>query len=224
MIVSLTREQVRRVDQLAIDQYGMTGLVLMENAGHGAAALILKHYDLPLRCVILCGPGNNGGDGCVIARHLHNAGCSIRLMVTGDESKMSPDMFANYSIVKAMELNPFVASDQNSQAAFVETIQPEELVIDALLGTGFQGQVRSPIVELIPSVNQRSKRAVVAIDIPSGLDCDSGSPTNATIIADVTITFVARKTGFDGPEAAKYTGQVEIVDIGVPSRVMDDLS
>ena len=90
MIASLTREQVRRVDQLAMDQYGMTGLVLMENAGHGAAALILKHYDLPLRCVILCGPGNNGGDGCVIARHLHNAGCSVRLMVTGDESKMSP--------------------------------------------------------------------------------------------------------------------------------------
>lgn len=222
MIKSLTREQVRRVDQIAIDQYCMTGLVLMENAGRNASAVIMKHYSLPLRCVIICGPGNNGGDGCVIARHLHNAGCDVRIMVTGDESKMSSDMFSNYRIVKAMGLNPVIAPDQISQTAFVDSLQPDDLLIDALLGTGFQGQVRSPVAELIQCVNQRPRMAVVAIDIPSGLDCDSGSPTHATIIADLTITFVARKIGFDRPQAAKYTGQIEVADIGVPEQIIDE--
>jgi len=218
----LTREQVRRVDQLAVHQYGMTGLVLMENAGRGAAAIIKEKYCSSSSVLICCGPGNNGGDGCVIARHLHNAGWTVRVMVTGDQSKMSPDMLSNYRIIESMGLTPMIATDSDAQQAMINTIDKDELVIDALLGTGFQGQVRSPLSELIEAMNDSPKQSLIAIDIPSGLECDAGIPTNATIKADRTITFVAPKVGFSSPEAASFLGQVEVVDIGVPQEAITE--
>lgn len=222
MCTILTREQVRRVDQLAVQKYGMTGLVLMENAGRGAAAIILKIYGASSSAMIFCGPGNNGGDGCVIARHLHNAGWTVRVMVTGDQSKMSPDMSANYGIIESMGLKPIIATDHDTQQAMIKTIDKDELVIDALLGTGFQGQVRSPLAELIEAMNESPKKSLIAIDIPSGLECDAGTPTNATIKADRTITFVASKVGFSSPEATSFLGHVDVVEIGVPNEVITE--
>lgn len=218
----LTREQVRRVDQLAEHQYGMTPLVLMENAGRGAATIINEKFGSSSNALICCGPGNNGGDGCVIARHLHNAGWTVRVMVTGDQSKMSPDMLANYRIIESMGLEPMIATDHDAQQAMINTIDQNELVIDALLGTGFQGQVRSPLAELIEAMNDSPKQSLIAIDIPSGLECDAGTPTNATIRADQTITFVAPKVGFSSPEAASFLGQVDVVDIGVPQEAISE--
>ena len=91
--------------------------------------------------------------------------------------------------------------------------------MDALLGTGFSGEVRSPLAELIHALNAASKRAVVAVDLPSGLDCDTGTPGRATIRADLTITFVARKRGFDSREAFPYLGRIEVADIGAPREL-----
>jgi len=222
MCLMLTREQVRRVDQIAVQQYGMTPLVLMENAGRGAATIINEKFGSTSNALICCGPGNNGGDGCVIARHLHNAGWTVRVMVTGDQSKMSPDMLSNYRIIESMGLEPMIATDHDAQQAMLNTIDQDELVIDALLGTGFQGQVRSPLAELIEAMNDSPKQSLIAIDIPSGLECDAGTPTNATIRADQTITFVAPKVGFSSPEAASFLGQVDVVDIGVPQEAISE--
>ncbi len=219
----LSREQVRRVDQLAIERYGISGLVLMENAGRNAASIISDTYGQAGKVFLCCGPGNNGGDGCVIARHLHNAGWSVRLMITGNASRMTGDTKANYAIIEAMRFETLIAEAWQAQRALVESIRSDELVVDALLGTGFGGQVRSPTAELIHSMNDTARRAIVAIDVPSGLDCNTGAASNATIQADLTITFVASKTGFEAEQAAPYVGHLEVVDIGAPRELVAEI-
>jgi len=191
----------------------------MENAGRNAAELIRGAYGDDCRVIILCGPGNNGGDGCVIARHLHNAGACVSLLVTGEPARMSPDMLANFKIIEAMSLPLVIAPEWEGQHKSMTAITSDHVVIDALLGTGFGGEVRSPTSLLIEAVNSATKRGTVAVDVPSGLDCDTGRPSNATIRADLTITFVATKTGLTKPEASKYVGRVEVADIGVPREL-----
>jgi NAD(P)H-hydrate epimerase len=224
MSIVLTRQQIRSVDRLAIERYHIAGLVLMENAGRTAAAIIRDAYGETGETLICCGPGNNGGDGCVIARHLHNAGWSVRLLVTGETSHMTPDMKANFAIVEAMGLERTVAPDFDTQRGIIESVRAGEVLIDALLGTGFRGTVRSPTAELIQRMNAAAKRATVAIDMPSGLDCDTGAPSNATIRADLTITFVAAKTGLTVGGAAPYVGRVEVADIGVPRELLAEIA
>lgn len=219
----LTRAQVRRVDHLAITRMGISGIVLMENAGRGAAELIRETYGERGSAVIICGPGNNGGDGFVVARHLHNAGWAVRMVVTAAREKMTPDALANFTIVESMGMAPIVAGEPAGQAAFLNTIAAGDIVVDALLGTGFTGTVRSPAAELIQSVNRIAKRAVVALDIPSGLDCDTGEPSNATIRANLTVTFVAAKPGLIVPQALPYVGRLEVADIGAPRELIREV-
>ena len=220
----LSRDQIRRVDRLAVERYSIAGLVLMENAGRNAAEIIRNTYGHTGNAFICCGPGNNGGDGCVIARHLHNAGWSVRLMITADTSQMTHDTEANFTIVAAMKVETHVLPDLEGQRALVGSVREDEVVIDALLGTGFRGQVRSPTAELIEAVvNAATKRAVVAVDVPSGLDCNTGEPSNATVRADLTITFVAAKTGFTVAAATPYIGRIEVADIGAPRELVEEI-
>jgi NAD(P)H-hydrate epimerase len=223
MALILTRDQVRRVDQIAIEQYGIAGVVLMENAGRNAAAVIDTSYGPSGEALVVCGTGNNGGDGYVIARHLHNAGWSVRVVTTGDESRMTPDALTNYRIVRAMGLDLAIVSDQQTLQGLLAGVRADDVIIDALLGTGFRGDVREPTVELIAGLNGGAKRAIVAVDVPSGLDCDTGMPSNATIRADLTVTFVASKIGFAVADAKPYIGSVEVVDIGAPRGLIEDV-
>lgn len=219
----LTREQVRQVDQLAITRYGMSALVLMENAGLNASRLIDQHFKPTGSAFIVCGMGNNGGDGCVIARHLLNAGWSVMVLMAGDPEKMSRETEANCNIVRAMGIATAMAPDQQVQLAALQTMSSDDLIIDALLGTGFSGEVREPAASLIHAMNETPKRAIVAIDIPSGLDCDSGQPSNATVQAQMTITFVAQKSGFAKPVASEFLGQVHLADIGAPHELIEEV-
>ncbi len=223
MNVTLTREQIRRIDQLAIERYGIAGIVLMENAGRNAAALLRDVYAGVSSALICCGVGNNGGDGFVIGRHLHNAGWSLRLLVLGDVSKMTPDTHTNFNITSAMGIETVVTTDAAAQRATVSSVTDGEVIVDAVLGTGFRGMVRSPTAELIDAINAATSRAVIAIDVPSGLDCNTGESSNATIRADLTVTFVASKVGFTVPAAAPYVGRVEVVDIGAPRELLSEM-
>lgn len=224
MSIILTRDQVRRVDQLAVERYGISGIVLMENAGRNAASIIVSEYGSTGSALICCGPGNNGGDGCVIARHLHNGGWSVGLLVTGDESRMSPDMLTNYQIVRAMGLRRQVTSDGAAQAKAVANVRGDDVLVDALLGTGFRGAVRSPTDGLIEAINAAGARAIVAVDVPSGLDCETGEPSNAVVRADLTITFVAIKAGFTTPGAEPFVGRVHVADIGAPRELIAEIA
>jgi NAD(P)H-hydrate epimerase len=231
---ALSRDQVRRIDQLAIEKYGMPGVVLMENAGRASAEIILSliRDELTLhpahaRVAVLCGGGNNGGDGYVIARHLHNAGCAVTLFAASDPDKLSGDARINYTIVERMRLPlRIVTTPALLHTAETETeLESAQVIVDALLGTGFHGAVRSELASVIEHCNALRERGkkVVAIDVPSGLDCDSGAPSNAVVRADVTVTFVAQKRGFLSPSATPFLGRVCVADIGAPRELIDEV-
>jgi len=210
-MLRLTRDQVRKIDRLAQEKYKIPGVVLMENAARNAAdiacAMVAKSAVL-----IACGGGNNGGDGLAIARQLHNRGYNVTIALAADPAKYQAEARANWDIVQAMSL-PTILADQ------IPTTHPA-LLIDAIFGTGLSQAPRPPfekIVAMIAALNC----PVLAIDIPSGLDCDTGKPPGACVIATRTITFVAEKIGFAAPEAAKYLGQVTVADIGAPPELID---
>ncbi|MFQ5464018.1 MAG: NAD(P)H-hydrate epimerase [Phycisphaerae bacterium] len=215
----LSRSQVRRVDELAVSRYKMPSLILMENAGRNAAAIIRSEFPEARRVSILCGTGNNGGDGFVIARHLSNAGRLPAVLLVGSRSKLTDDAHTNLAIVEAMGIAIGEWDADFNPATLAAQLEAADLVVDALLGTGFAGEVRSPMAEVIEIVNALPFQDVVAVDVPSGLDCDTGMPCQATIHADLTITFVARKRGFLEESAVPCVGRIKVGDIGTPPEL-----
>ena len=216
---SLTRAQVREVDRIAVERYGIGGLVLMENAGLLATLEILPLLEeRPGPVVVLCGGGNNGGDGYVIARQLALRGRDVRLISTREPGDLGGDCALQRSIVDAMGLAVTTVTSAREVEAAGEEWGGAALAVDALLGTGFQGEVRAPLSDLVAALERAHSQGlpVVSIDLPSGLDCDEGTPSNATVRADLTLTFVARKRGFDQPASRAYTGEVRVLPIGAP--------
>ena len=214
---SLTREQVRAVDRCAIEILGVPSVVLMENAGRNAAHIA---WDVLARArarkvAIVAGAGNNAGDGFVIARHLDNFGGDVTSFLTAPEGKFTPDAATNFRILQQM--NCAIEDLHADLTALGERLAEFDLVIDALGGTGIQGALHGQIAQAVEAVNQAA-RPVLAVDIPTGLDCDTGQAQGPIILADATVTFVARKVGFDNPASTRYTGPVHVVDIGVPAE------
>lgn len=218
----LTRAQVREIDRRAVTDYGMSGLVLMENAGRGATDLLcrlLGEGGKPAGSVlVVCGRGNNGGDGFVIARHLDIRRTAVKIVLCGDPKQLSSDAAANFAIIEKAGL-PIRAFDAQQ---FSHDFAGAAYLVDALLGTGATGEPKSPIAEAIDAMNA-SGVPVFAVDIPSGLDCDTGAVARHTIRAAHTCTFVAAKPGLIVPEAAQFVGQLHVQDIGVPQRLLDDI-
>lgn len=220
MVPVLSRAQVRRIDEFARSRYGIPTLVLMENAGGNAARIVHREYPTAQRVLIACGTGNNGGDGMVMARHLYNIGWDVQLMLVGNRERMTESTRVHFDICTNMRLPIFPYNGTQDKASPIRRLTSEILIVDAILGTGFTGVVRSPISELIAELNSAARRAIIAVDIPSGLDCDTGRPSNATIRADMTVTFAAQKLGFDQPGASSFTGRVFVADIGVPRELL----
>lgn len=214
----LTREQVRDLDRQAIDEYGMPGVVLMENAGRGTAEWLCQLVEQPTTVAICCGKGNNAGDGFVIARHLHNHGWNPTLNLFTDPESLSGDAAINYRVAEKAGYR--VLRFDRDAGAIDDTIAHADWVIDALLGTGVTGSPRPPMDQAIEMINQREGHHVLAIDLPSGLDADAGTVSGSVVIASHTATFVARKPGFTKPEAVRYLGVVRVIDIGVPQSLI----
>jgi len=223
--VIMTRQQVRSFDCRAINTLGIDGLVLMENAGRGCAEFIkarLAGITNP-KVAIFCGTGNNGGDGYVIARHLLNSGFKIAVMICGDRKKIKGDAKTNLSILerigKPVEQLDTEVSD--IAGAVKDFTADADMLVDSLFGTGLTGAVKDNYQQLIESINAQN-RPLLAVDIPSGLDCDTGKPLGAAIKASWTITFVAVKTGFTYTDtAAAYTGDIFVASIGVEPTQQD---
>lgn len=210
----MSRDQVRDVDRRAISEYGMPGVVLMENAGRGAAELLIE-LGIAGRVIICAGKGNNGGDGYVIARHLQNRGFEAEVWLFCNPTELSGDAAINYRILQAAGWAGRVIDDNADFAALFAELQSDDWIVDALLGTGTRGALRPPFPEIIAAINQ-SVAKVFAIDLPSGMDCDTGKPLGTCVRAEQTATFVAPKLGFDQPGATAWTGTVHVIDIGVP--------
>jgi NAD(P)H-hydrate epimerase len=211
----LTREQVRSIDRRAIEEFGMPGAVLMENAGRGAAEVLLA-LGVPGPVSICCGKGNNGGDGFVIARHLANRGVAVRIELFARPEDLTGDAAIHYRSIARAGLPVTVHAGPNvDEAALRGVLSRSAWIVDALFGTGLAGPVRAPFDRVIAAVNGSGVR-VFAVDLPSGLDCDSGAPLGPTVRASHTATFVALKQGFASAGARAWLGQVHTVDIGVP--------
>lgn len=217
----LNREQIRRLDRIAIDQYCVPGIVLMENAGRGVADVIDRLGGTG-HVVICCGKGNNGGDGLVIARHLQKRGYAVSVVYWHPGEEWQGDAAINYRIAVASEIRLIELTPENPIRDLDAVLEPASCIVDAALGTGATGAMRLPWDEVMPVLN--SARAVrVAVDVPTGLDCETGVADENTFRADHTCTFVAAKPGLVVPESAEYVGQLHIVDIGAPDVLVRKL-
>jgi NAD(P)H-hydrate epimerase len=241
----LSVEQSRNVDRYAIDHLGMSSLVLMENAGRGAATAIHNFLlnRIPITqtnpasqtnpvlqpntvaVTLLIGSGNNGGDGWVIARHLEAWGFKPHCILFGPEERLSADNRANYSVLRRAGTEVLCLdglSPNRVGKILANQLGQSSLIIDTLLGTGSTGAPREPMAEAIRIANQAHAWRV-AIDLPSGLDADLGTPADPTFRAHLTVTMVTRKLGFKNRQAADYLGETEVVPIGIPASQLQRL-
>jgi NAD(P)H-hydrate epimerase len=217
---TLNRRQSQEVDRRAIAEYGMTGLVLMENAGRGVAD-VLCGLGIAGPVAICCGRGNNGGDGFVIARHLDLRGYQVRVGLWCDPATLRGDAATNYSILTHCNIPVEVFAHDHDADRCAALLGRSAWIVDALLGTGSRGDPRPPFDAVIDTINAHPAQKL-AVDLPSGLDADTGAASRHTIRATHTCTFVAHKTGFLSSEAAAYTGHVHVLDIGAPRKVVEE--
>ena len=227
---TLTRQQSRKVDQIAIHQYGIPSMVLMENAGRGVVDVLLQ-LDPNLTenpddnsIAILCGKGNNAGDGFVIARHLAIRGACPQVFLFAPPADFQGDAQQNYQILTHCDV-PIVdlSNETDLENALNKEAAGATWLIDALLGTGAQGEPRPPLPTVIQWANAHPAQRL-AIDLPSGLNCDTGQPTSNCIKANHTCTFATSKIGFTKPEAQQHLGQLHVVSIGVPAKLLAEVA
>lgn len=217
----ISREEARRVDRWAIEEYGLCGLVLMENAGRGVVDR-LERIGISGPVVICCGKGNNAGDGFVIARHLDLRGYQANVLVWADAEELAGDAGTNFRVLQKTNVPLTLFGKSHVPERLNAALADATWVVDALLGTGATGEPRPPLDAVIDQINA-SPVPKLAVDLPSGLDCDTGALASHTIRAAHTCTFIAPKIGFGAPGAAGYTGQVHVLDIGVPRKLIEEV-
>lgn len=211
-------EQSRQIDRIAIEHLGLNSLVLMENAGRGCAEIIARRQ--PDCAWILCGTGNNGGDGLVIARHLQIAEIPCRIILLGDVERLSTDTSANFVVASRLGLD--IAVVENS--TIFEGLQAAHttIIVDAILGTGSRGAPRGIYAEAIRWAN-RQPAYRVAIDLPSGLNADTGEMVGECFSADETLAIAVPKLSFRDLHERPPVGKVTVVHLGVSIAAMTAL-
>ncbi|MHC5004445.1 MAG: NAD(P)H-hydrate epimerase [Planctomycetota bacterium] len=205
------RAAIQAVDRDAIEQFAIPGIVLMENASIGLAREAEDMTRTGATVLICCGRGNNGGDGYALARHLHNRGRHAVLAATG-EPRDGTDAAVNREICRRMGL-PLLDAGQCGEVA-------ADLVVDALFGTGLDRPVTGAAAGVVDWMNAEGT-PVLAVDVPSGLDCDTGAALGRAVVATRTVTFVGWKRGFLAPHARKHLGEIVVVDIGAPAELYE---
>lgn len=225
----LTADAMREADRYTIEEYGLPSFTLMESAGRGCAEHIQDAYG-PLDgevVVVLCGKGNNGGDGLVVARRLLSANARVHVVLTSAPEELSGDAARNLSLLRQLGKESPAASRLTIEsletldvlAETVASVSPR-LYVDALLGTGLTSDVREPIRSLVEWVNERDA-PTVAVDVPTGLHSDTGELLGVAVDADRTVTMAASKVGLRIGKGPVHAGTVEVVDIGIPPFVLD---
>ncbi len=212
----LTAAEMAEVDRAAIEDYGIDVLSLMEDAGVAVATLarrMLGGKTAGRRILCLVGKGNNGGDGLVAARHLHNWGAQVSVALGGKRTDLHDVPAKQFATVEKMGIP--IKQEGGFEGA--------ELLIDALLGYGSRGNPREPVAGLIRQANE-SGIEVLAVDIPSGLDATTGEPGEPCIVAKATVTLGLPKTGFLSPKARGVLGELYLADISLPRTVYERYS
>jgi len=217
----VSAKEMRKCDESTIRKYGIPGLLLMENAGRGVSEIAQRRFG-PLdgkRVLILCGKGNNGGDGFVAARHLLNVGANVTVVMMASARQLEGDARSNYQILDQLHRHGSHALvvKSYSQAALRKLRKPD-VIIDAMFGTGFSGAVAQPYAGAIEWINGQGL-PVIAVDIPSGIDGTTGVMVNIAVKAADTVTFGLKKTGLLCNQGQDCVGHVTVVDIGIPMVV-----
>ncbi len=223
MIKVVTAKEMQELDRRAAAEYGIPSLLLMEHAGAETARELLAAFPgaLRSRVAILCGRGNNGGDGFVVARHLLNRGARVETFLLARRGEVQGDARVNLEILEKMGAAPVEVTGTGELAAVQDRVASAEVLVDALLGTGAQGPARGHLAESIELLN-RAGRPVVSVDIPSGLSADDPEPPGIAVRATLTITFALPKRSLLLYPAAEYAGTLRVVDIGIPAALRRD--
>ncbi len=216
---ALTVQQSRYVDQLAIQKYRMNSLVLMENAAINCVAWLQQKFSSPQVTTILCGRGNNGGDGLAISRHLTNGGWPCTVVLQGPIDSLSRDSLTNYEILTIAGGVVAEVCEGPLTQAVIEKLLGATVIIDALLGTGARGSPRPPLAGWIEFANQ-AQAFRLAIDVPSGVDAETGEHSECYFRADATLTFVSKKPAMSHADAHSLFGDLAILPIGIPAQMM----
>jgi hydroxyethylthiazole kinase-like uncharacterized protein yjeF len=220
---TFSRDALRELDRRAVEEFHIPILTLMENAGCAVADAALRHlHKSPKNALIIAGPGNNGGDGLVAARHLHNAGVHITILLLAARDHYKDAAAAQLAITDAMKLRTETLSPDHAELRdWLVDSNPADLIVDALFGTGLSRPIDGLAADVIHAANS-AKRSILAVDIPSGLDTDTGQPLGIAIRAAETVSFCGQKKGF--PAAHVYTGKINIADIGAPIELLKSLA
>lgn len=205
-------EQVRAMDHYAIHTLGISGTILMERAGEAAFNLLCKQWPTAEHITVICGVGNNGGDGFVVARLAKAAGRNVSVMQVGDANRLQGDALAAFQRLQSVDITPIEFNRT--------TLLRSDVIVDAMLGIGLEGEVSADKQDIIKAINQVD-RPVLALDIPSGLNADTGQVMGQAVEADVTVTFIANKRGLFHGDAMDHTGEVNLSTLNVPLAVYD---
>jgi NAD(P)H-hydrate epimerase len=218
----VTSAEMQAMDRLAIESFGLPGRVLMENAGREAVRVFLAHFaDIGRQGVgVLAGRGNNGGDGSVIARCLAQKGCPVTVFLLANAEKVSGDAAANLKLLSPLGVPVVEMPGEAEFSRQKRKMRAFPVWVDAIFGTGLNSEVKGLFRQVIDFIN-RLGRPVFAVDIPSGLEADTGRPLGSCIRAQVTATFACAKVGHVVYPGAEYTGRLEVVDIGIPLQIAE---
>jgi NAD(P)H-hydrate epimerase len=227
---TLSVAAVREVDRIAMEEFHMNSLVLMENAALSCVDWLTQRFSQNTRALFLCGRGNNGGDGLAIVRHLRLYGWQCRVLVSGPVHALSPDARVNWQILTARgHRDCCVVGDPATAGAGVtpavdiaQLLVDADVIVDAMLGSGASGVPRAPFDKWIQMANA-APGVRVAIDIPAGVDAETGMVAPIAFRAAATLTFIARKPGFRQPAAQANLGEVSVMSIGIPNELVDEL-
>jgi ADP-dependent NAD(P)H-hydrate dehydratase / NAD(P)H-hydrate epimerase len=214
-------QQMRTLDSAAINEFGIPGIVLMENAGRKTCDMLIELYGNPegKKVVVFAGPGNNGGDAFVVARHLHQNGADVIVNLLVQPEEISGDAKTNLNIVQKLPIPLHVLVD--SQEIDSLDFSRAFLIVDGLFGTGLKREITGRFAKVINDIN-KCTAPTVSLDIPSGMDSDSGQRLGACVHADVTYTYGLAKPGQFSYPGKVYCGDIKVVDIGIPPEVIEN--
>ena len=218
-------QEMQALDRYTIEDFGLPGLILMENAGRGTAEIILNRFAPEARreVLVVSGPGNNGGDGFVVARHLHQRGVPVKVISLAPEEKFKGDAAVNFKAAQRLGLIKGFILEEEDLPLLQEGLKTCGLVVDAIFGTGLGREVKGRFAAAIELINASSK-PVVAVDIPSGLSADTGRPLGVAVKATLTATMALPKVGQVIYPGRTFVGELEVVDISMPASVIEALA
>ncbi len=220
----VTSQEMKEMDRLTIESFQIPGVVLMESAGRGAVEVLFRHFPeiRQMKVGIVAGRGNNGGDGFVIARYLAANGVTVAVYLLSDKKRIGGDAGANLQLLYPMGVPVIETPNEQAFDAHRNDMRKHDIWIDAMLGTGLTSDVRGLFKEATELLNSTGK-PVLAVDVPSGLDSDTGRVRGSCVRASVTATFGLPKIGQVLLPGAKFVGTLEVIDIGIPPHIVDSL-